>query len=64
MIEVSIYINGRRIFNRSARNVGRDSTYPKNHRYLLEDSSEIMHRREKGAVALAIEMLKTPVMKK
>lgn len=58
MISVSIAINGEPIFARSANNIG--EVQPKGHsKYLLDDGSTLIHRREDGAVKLAIEMLKT-----
>lgn len=56
MITVAILINGQPIAARSAVNVGQlDSGH---HEYKLDDGKTIIHRRDDGAVKLAIEMLK------
>ena len=57
MITVSILINGNAIATRSAVNVG--ITPEEKSIYKLDDGATILHRREHGAVALAIEMLKS-----
>jgi hypothetical protein len=57
MITVSILINGNAIATRSAVNIG-EAAYG-HHEYKLDDGGTIMHRRDNGAVALAIEMLKS-----
>jgi hypothetical protein len=57
MITVSILINGNAIATRSAVNVG--LTPEEKSIYKLDDGATILHRREHGAVALAIEMLKS-----
>lgn len=56
MITVSILINGNAIATRSAVNVG--ITPEEKSIYKLDDGNTILHRREDGAVVLAIEMLK------
>lgn len=58
MITVSILINGQPIYTRSAVNIsdvddGIHSTYE------LDTGQTIVHKQQDGAVALAIEMLKT-----
>jgi hypothetical protein len=58
MITVSIYINDRPIFTRSARNVT-ENIGQKIHSYLLDTGETIRHKRALGAVPLAIKMLKT-----
>lgn len=57
MITVAILINGQPIIARSAVNkgVGADGLT----RYAVDDGSEIFHRRDDGAVPLAIQMLQT-----
>ena len=58
VISVSISINGEPIFARSATNVG--DVQPRGHsKYLIDDGSTLIHRRDDGAVKLAIELLKT-----
>lgn len=60
MITVSILINGEPLYTRSA--VNRTKGIPKNENqntYLLDDGSKIIHIPNKGAIKLAIEMLKT-----
>lgn len=57
MISVSIAINGEPIFARSAVNVGTQSCGRT--KYSLDDGTSLLHKREDGAVRLAIEMLKT-----
>lgn len=61
MISVSIFINGKPIFTRSAVNVTPQPLPPgdEKHLYKVDDGSFIRHQRNKGAVALAIQMLKT-----
>lgn len=73
MISVSIFINGNPIYTRSAINRGAMMTNHKgetvcdrgyaepigDHMYEVDDGSVIIHAREKGAVDLAIEMLRT-----
>jgi hypothetical protein len=55
MITVTIFINGNPIITRSAVNVG-DSDSPAT--YKVDDGRVIKHTRSRGAVALAIKMLK------
>jgi hypothetical protein len=57
VITVAILINGHPIMSRSAVNKGERSDGMT--RYSVDDGSELFHRREDGAVPLAIEMLKT-----
>lgn len=58
VISVSIAINGEPIFARSATNVG--DVKPNGHsKYLVDDGSTLIHRRDDGAVKLAIELLRT-----
>lgn len=56
MISVAILINGQPVVARSAVNKGDigDGLFL----YSLDDGNTIVHRREDGAVKLAIEMLK------
>lgn len=57
MLTVSILINGNPIMARSAVNRG---TLPNGDTlYAVDDGSEITHRREDGAVALAKKLLDT-----
>ena len=57
MISVSIAINSEPIFARSAVNRGEQpSGYTK---YEVDDGSTLLHKPDDGAVALAIQMLKT-----
>jgi hypothetical protein len=59
MITVNILINGQAIFTRSAhRRTSRHNKGSK-YAYLLDDGTELYHEYDSGAVALAIEMLKT-----
>ena len=55
MITVSISINGRVIYARSARNVGGEDIC----KYRLDDGSFILHKRKNGAIKLAKKMLDT-----
>lgn len=63
MISVAIFINGTPIMARSAVNRGRADGVFVPHKemckYEVDDGSVIEHDRAAGAVALAIEMLKT-----
>lgn len=57
MISVSIAINGEPIYARTAVNRGEQpSGFTK---YLIDDGSTVLHKRSDGAVALAIQMLRT-----
>lgn len=56
MITVAILINGQPIAARSAVNIEECAS---GHKYKLDDGKTLLHRREDGAVKLAIEMLKT-----
>ncbi len=57
MLSVSICINGQPIYARTAVNQGEQpSGFTK---YLLDDGSTVLHKPEDGAVALAIQLLKT-----
>lgn len=56
MITVAILINGQPIMARSAVNKGDvNDGYT---RYEVDDGSTVFHKREDGAVPLAIELLK------
>jgi len=58
MITVSILINGQPIFTRSARNQG--ETNEKGDTIYVTDADEIvLHKRDRGAIALAIKLLRT-----
>lgn len=61
MITVSILINGQPIYTRSAVNISTEDEIKNKEKntYLLDDSNTILHYRDKGAVELAIRMLKT-----
>lgn len=67
MISVVISINGQPIMARSARNAGQAVSFTegalkdlaKYCRYVVDDGTEIIHHQDDGAVALAIELLKT-----
>lgn len=62
MITVTISINAQPIYTRTAVNVEKLDNLPGApdlYKYKLDDGSELRHVREDGAVALAIEMLKT-----
>ena len=59
MLTVSILINGNPIMARSAVKRGRLPNGDT--RYAVDDGSEIFHRREDGAVALAKKLLDTIV---
>lgn len=54
MITVNILINGKPIFTRSAVNRIEEHGH-----YECDDGTKIKHGRSKGAVPLAIKMLKT-----
>jgi len=58
MITVTISINERPIYTRSAVNTTKQDADGKTI-YAVDDGTEIHHLREDGAVPLAIEMLKT-----
>jgi hypothetical protein len=58
MISVMILINGNPIIGRSAVNSG-DQISDGSHVYKVDDGSIIHHQRDRGAVELAIKMLKT-----
>lgn len=60
MIGVIIHVNGREIARVEARNIS-DNLRPKGvHHYKVYGTGDILsHRREKGAVKLAIKMLRT-----
>ena len=58
MITVSILINSSPIFTRSAVNVGAEAKGIRS-MYSLDDGSMLYHDPSKGAIALAIAMLKT-----
>jgi hypothetical protein len=57
MITVAILINGNPIAARSAVNI--EECASGYHKYKLDDGKTLLHRREDGAVKLAIEMLKS-----
>lgn len=57
MITVAIMINGNAIAARSAVNIGECAGGC--HKYKLDDGTTLLHKRENGAVKLAIEMLKS-----
>lgn len=57
MITVSILINGQPIFTRSA--VNRGECAPGIYEYELDTGELLTHKRDMGAVPLAIQMLKT-----
>ncbi len=59
MITVSILINGQPIYTRSAVNVTPELGNDQVHEYKLDTAEVIRHRRDHGAVRLAIKMLKT-----
>lgn len=61
MITVIVKINGRTIFTRSAKNCGPPSkNLGKQMRvYQTDAGQEILHNRKKGAVRLAIKLLRT-----
>ena len=56
MITVAILINGQPIYTRSARNLDRINEMGE-HIYKVDDGNTVKHRRDKGAVKLAIKML-------
>lgn len=57
MITVAILINGETIMARSAVNISKADGEPQF--YKVDDGSVIVHNTNDGAVALAIELLKT-----
>lgn len=58
MITVSIMINGKPIFTRSARNI--DNHYNDGpNRYKVDTGKIIEHNEQEGMVALGIKLLKT-----
>lgn len=61
MITVSISVNGRPIYARTAVNKTRDPETPQDdpHEYHLDDGSVVMHIPDLGCIELAIKMLKT-----
>lgn len=58
MITVSILINGQPIYTRSAVNTGIQDKSGRTC-YKLDDGQCVMHHHQKGAVPLAVTMLKT-----
>lgn len=58
MISVCVSINTTPILARSARNTGHVDDLGR-HVYEVDDGSTLLHRREDGAAALAIALLKT-----
>ncbi len=59
MITVAILINGHPIAARSALNIGEVNPGDDLCRYKSDDGETLLHRTGDGAVALAIQMLKT-----
>lgn len=61
MISVSIFINGKPIFTRTAIRMTKiKKALVKNlYSYKVDDGSNIIHDQDEGAVELAIKMLKT-----
>ena len=57
MITVAILINGQPIMARSATNTGKKDASGRTC-YLLDDGNKVMHDTEKGAIPLAVQMLK------
>ena len=57
MITVAILINGHPLMARSASNKG--ESHNGLTAYHVDDGSVVFHKQEDGAVALAIELLKT-----
>ena len=58
MITVAILINGQPIMARSATNT-LEETSKGEHIYFCDSGEKIKHKRDAGAVALAIKLLKT-----
>lgn len=58
MITVSILINGQPIFTRTAVNKGKPRPEAEYCIYKMDDGKNILHAPSKGAVELAIKMLK------
>lgn len=61
MITVCIFINGNPLYTRSARNLGKEDKDGRT-KYAIDTGDILWHKRDKGAVELAIKMLRT-VMK-
>lgn len=59
MITVAILINGQPIMARSAVNEGESPKKPGHHLYRCDDGTVIEHKRDWGAVPLAIQLLDT-----
>ena len=57
MISVSVFINGKPIFTRTA--VNKSGCVKGVNKYLVDDGTVLEHVREDGAVPLAIAMLQT-----
>jgi len=57
MLSVSIALNGEPIYARTAVNQGEQPGGLTE--YLIDDGSIVLHKREDGAVALAIQILQT-----
>lgn len=57
VITVNILINGKTIFTRSARNMGKAQADL--HRYKTDAGVILYHLRDEGAVRLAVKMLET-----
>ena len=58
MISVSIFVNNNPIFTRSARNLNKHNSKGET-AYLVDTGKTIYHKREEGAIELAIRLLKT-----
>ena len=59
MITVSILINGKPVFTRSAVNVSKNTRENIINYYELDTGEKILHTPKRGIVPLAIAMLKT-----
>jgi hypothetical protein len=59
MITVAILVNGQPIMSRSARRTEDNVEGAGVHRYRVDDGTEIVHRYDDGAVALAKKLLDT-----
>lgn len=58
MITVCIVINGTPIYTRSARNLSKKDKEGRT-KYAIDTGDTVWHERDKGAIELAIKMLRT-----
>lgn len=59
MITVSILINGKPLYTRSAKNIGPHKINKTSHQYQVDTGEIILHRQDDGAILLAKKLLDT-----